>query len=282
VKPSEAEVGWISTGREEGRSFPLSAPVCSRSPEDAERGLLSEAEALGIPWAKIIAGEILAEGTLRRYLPDPHSDLPLWRAICILPNSLLQSWRVRELIDRLSLEASLPDSADALRELKVLDEHLRGCRARRTTSDAIMAKHLWFAYHRILELHDIARAASKSRGDYEARIRAVCSRTGCRRGDAEWGIRRTDSAIPMRPLEEAVSKTREEGFDIPHAATEFESFLLVRKFIRRHPLFRSSRRERASRNGARKTPRVRLRLRRELRAAAGEGIDRKPPAGRQE
>lgn len=48
--------------------------------------LAAEAEALGIPWEKILAEEILTEGTLRRYLPES-DDLPLWRAISILPNS---------------------------------------------------------------------------------------------------------------------------------------------------------------------------------------------------
>ena len=92
--------------------------------------LAAEAEALGIPWEKILAEEILTEGTLPRYLPQP-DDLPLWRAISILPNSLLRSWRVRAGIERLSWQASLADSREAARDLATLHEHLRGGRTRR-------------------------------------------------------------------------------------------------------------------------------------------------------
>lgn len=232
---------------------PLSPALLSDGAAEA-RQLLSEADALGIPWRKILAEEILTEGTLRRYAGDPSAELALWRAICILPNSLLQSWRVRALIDRLSWEASLGGSDDAARELKALHDHLSGMRARREDSEVVMAKHLWFAYHRILELHDVRRAAERSRGAEADRIRTVGAQTGCSRADAEWGVRRAAAVPGAAPLEDGIARAREEGFDLPPAETDFHSFLLVRKLIRRHPLFRAARRRKPAPKGRRAAP----------------------------
>jgi len=218
--------------------------------------LAAEAEALGIPWEKILAEEILTEGTLRRYLPES-DDLPLWRAISILPNSLLRSWRVRAGIERLSWQASLSDSREAARDLANLHEHLRGGRTRREEGDGIMAKHFWFAYQRVLELREVLRAAARSRGPEPERIEALCVATGCSKRDAEWAVRRADSGETGRSLEDSVERAREEGFDIPRAATEIEAMLLLRKFIGRHPLFRPPKR-RPSRAAHRRSATLRL------------------------
>jgi len=233
---------------------PFRGPPSSNEKGEGQQ-LLSEAEALGIPWRKILSDEILTEGTLRRYAGDPPAEIPLWRAVCILPNSLLQSWRVRALIDKLSWDASLDGSDEAARELKALQDHLCGPRGRREDPDMVMAKHLWFAYHRILELHDVRLAAAKSRGAETDRIRTLCSQTGCSRADAEWGIRRAGSASRAGPLEDGIARAREEGFDLPPAETDFQSFLLLRKLIRRHPLFRTGGRKRTLGRKARKPAR---------------------------
>src|ERR1041385_5387794 len=68
--------------------------------------LIEEAEVIGVPWRQVLKREILVEGMLQRFLGSPIRELPLWRALSIIPGSLFHSWRVRESVDRLCPEAS--------------------------------------------------------------------------------------------------------------------------------------------------------------------------------
>jgi hypothetical protein len=196
--------------------------------------LIAEAEMLGIPWREVLRQEIHAEGTLQRFLGSDLRDLPLWRALSIIPNSLFHSWRVRELIDRLCYEASAEGSRRARRELASLLECLSGPRARKITAQMTLAKHYWFAYQRILELQAVALAADRCRSTGERRRREVCESTGCSGRDADWAVDRWTSASRSHALDDAVRRAREEGFEIPFATTELQAFSRLRRFVLRH------------------------------------------------
>ena len=209
----------------------------AREDPDALR-LIAEADALGIPWRRVLTQEILAEGTLQRFLGPDIAELPLWRALCLIPNSLFHSWRIRNLVDRLSWEASAQGAAAARRELATLFESLTGPRARHLTSETSLAKHYWFAYHRILELQSVALAAEKVLDEGTLRISRVCELTGCGRRDAEWAAARATSPTRSHALDDAMARAREEGFEIPPAETELAAFSRLRRFVRRHRLLR--------------------------------------------
>jgi len=203
--------------------------------------LVEEAENLGIPWRDVLKREIHAEGTLQRFLGDQVQDLPLWRALSIIPNSLFHSWRVRELIDRLCHEASAEKSRAARRELTSLLDCLSWPRARRVTEQMTLAKHYWFAYQRILELQTVALAAEECQSSGERCRMDVSESTGCSRRDAEWAVARLTSPSRSHALDDAVARVREEGFEIPGAATEIQAFTRLRRFLRSHQLACSSR-----------------------------------------
>jgi hypothetical protein len=224
-----------------------------RDEPDALR-LIAQAEALGIPWKRVLTQEILAEGTLQRFLGPDIAELPLWRALCLIPNSLFHSWRVRNLVDRLSWEASAQGSAAARRELAVLFESLTGPRARRLTSETSLAKHYWFAYHRVLELQSVALAAEKVLDEGTLRVSRVCEVTGCGRRDAEWAAERALSPTRSHALDDAMARAREEGFEIPPAQTDLVAFSRLRRFVLRHRLMRQPEQSKAS---ARKPDRAR-------------------------
>jgi hypothetical protein len=220
----------------ESRARIESAP---REEPDALR-LVAEAEALGIPWRRVLTQEILAEGTLQRFLGPDIEALPLWRALCLIPNSLFHSWRVRSLVDRLSWEASAQGAAAARRELAALFESLTGPRARHLTSETSLAKHYWFAYHRILELQSVALAAEKMLDDGAPGVSGLCEATGCGRKDAEWAALRAASPDRSHALDDAMARAREEGFEIPPAETEPIAFSRLRRFVLRHRLLRQT------------------------------------------
>jgi hypothetical protein len=209
----------------------------AREEPDALR-LVAEAEALGIPWRRVLTQEILAEATLQRFLGPDIEELPLWRALCLIPNSLFHSWRIRNLVDRLSWEASAQGAAAARRELAALFESLTGPRARHLTSETSLAKHYWFAYQRILELQSVALAAERIGDDGVLRVCRVCEVTGCGRRDAEWAVARATSPGRSHALDDSMARAREEGFEIPPAETEIVAFSRLRRFVRRHRLLR--------------------------------------------
>jgi hypothetical protein len=220
------------------------APVGAR---DRER-LLEEASALGIPWERILAEEIRAERTLREWLAE-NEDCPLRSAYWILPRSLLQSFRIRDLIAGLSWEASMGGRRDAARQLRSLLEHLSGKSSGHAAAGngAATARHLWFGYHRILALQRICCAARKSRGDYETRLAMVCEATGCAPGDADWAIRRETSRNGHHALDDAMRRAREEGFELPTAESEVRAFRRLQRFVKSSAASGRAGRERKSR-----------------------------------
>jgi len=225
--------------------------------------VIEDADALGIPWREILSREILAESTLQRFLGSEITDLPLWRVISILPNTLLHSWRARELVDRLCWEASAEGSRAARREVAALLECLSGRRARRVHEEDMLARHYWFAYNRVLELQAVALAAEKCGAPPDARVPALCECTGAPRRDVDWAVARLTSSARSHALDDAMSRAREEGFEIPRASSEPKAFSLLRRFVSRHD-FRL-RRPRLDRH-----PRVLKRMRGEKPAAGSE------------
>ena len=220
--------------------------------QDAMR-LIREAEALGIPWQRVLTREVFTEGMLQRFLGSEVNDLPLWRALSILPNSLFHSWRVRDIVDRLTWEASAQGSEEARRQIASLVNCLSGPRARRWTEEMARAKHYWFAYHRVLELQAIAHAAERSGLQGEQCVMEVCEATGAVRRDAEWAVARLGSPERSHALDDAVIHARDEGFDIPQAGTELQAFSRLRRFVLRHRIFRNGSRGPGRPRGSRTT-----------------------------
>lgn len=203
---------------------------------DRER-LLAQASALSIPWERILAEEIRAERSLREYLAESE-ECPLRSAYWILPRSLLQSFRVRDLIAALSWDASMKGGREAARQLRSLQEHLSGKsnghhrNGNGNGNGAAMARHLWFGYHRVLALQRICRAARKSHGDYETRIASICGKAGCAPDDADWAIRREVSPESGQVLDDAMRQAREEGFELPTAESEVRAFRKLQRFVK--------------------------------------------------
>src|SRR5262245_3160477 len=79
--------------------------------------LLARAEALGIPWRRLLAQEIEAEQRLRSYLPDVPADCPWDAALEILSTESARSWRVRDELETRAWQAraSIRDAARSLR-----------------------------------------------------------------------------------------------------------------------------------------------------------------------
>jgi hypothetical protein len=214
-------------------AMPDEASLRGSGREEALR-LIEEADVLGIPWREVLKREISAEGTLQRFLGSSFTDLPLWRALSIIPSSLFHSWRVRELVDRLCYEAATEGSRPARREIASLLECLSGPRARKMTAEMTLARHYWFAYQRILELQSVALAAERSRASGARGIAQVCDSTGCSRRDAEWAVARWTSESRSHALDDAVLRARREGFEIPGGATELQAFRRLKRFVSRH------------------------------------------------
>lgn len=207
-------------------------------PED----LIAVAEALGIPWERLLAAEIAAERTLRGFVGEPETDQPLWKYLSALPATALDSWRVRErLADRIR-EARLTRSGAAVRCVREAVDDLcgRGSTISRSRDQAL-AVHLCHALERVRELARAARAAERLRGEHAERVVRVVERTGCTEADAAWAVRRAESRCRTHAIDDAVRQARAEGFEIPGAASEFHAFLALRKLARRHPVRRSRR-----------------------------------------
>jgi hypothetical protein len=205
------------------------------------------AEALGIPWRRILESEIDSERSLRRSLAGAVAEEPLWRILCALPSSALDSWRVRERVNAMACEARSGRASAAARELLAVFDHLRGKGKNRGTSAGLMARHFWLAYQRVLELVGAARAAEKSRGNSAMRLKETVEASGCTAADAEWALERSASSRRDHRVDDAVRRARSEGFEIPRAGTAFQSFVLLRKLARKSgPLTESAPRRRAS------------------------------------
>ena len=199
----------------------------------AESGeeILRRAEALGIPWRRVLLGEIDAEQRLRRYLADVEDECPLPSAVTILSFSALQSWRVRDRIQSLAAQARA-DSPRAARQLRAALQRFAG---RGDGDRAAMAEHLWFAYQRILLLQRVCRAAARARGTTAEQVAAVCASARCCFEDASWAVRQEDSLERAHRLEAAVRRVREEGFLVPRAPTEAKSLAELRRIVHASP-----------------------------------------------
>jgi hypothetical protein len=209
---------------------------------DARTDLILRADALGIPWEQILLEEIRAEEGLRRYLEDVEGEWPLAAALGILPSTFLRSWRVRNRLQNLSAQARAAQARSARGDLRRAFEQLGGKNeADRTT----LAEHLWFAYQRILLLQRVSRAAAASRGGTPAeRLAFICTRARCCYDDAAWAASTEDSPRPGHRLDAAIRKVREEGFQIPRAATEAHAFAALRRIVRASPALSRRRRSR--------------------------------------
>jgi hypothetical protein len=188
------------------------------------RALLKDAEALGIPWRAILLGEIRAERILQAYLTNSASDWPLSFACVLMPQSLLDSWRVRARIAALSWRSRLEDSREARKLLKLFHRHLSGGAYAPRDLTRI---HLWSAYYRVLELVEIGRTAKRASGGKEERVTFVRRSAACSMPDAEWAVVRNGHL-----LDDAMVRAREEGFEIPAVDCEPGAFLRLRETVR--------------------------------------------------
>ena len=216
---------------------------------DQRPEILRRAEALGIPWERILGEEIRAEQAVRRYVDDVEGDWPLTAPMTILSFSFLQSWRVRDRIQGLAAEARGGFSRAAVRELRGVFQRLSGKVLR---DQAALAEHLWFAYQRVLLLHRVSLAASRSQGSTAERVAAVCSRTRCSFDDAAWAVCQEASRRQGHRLDAAIRKVREEGFQIPRAESEARAFARLRSIVRASG--RLARRRRVSKSGSSALP----------------------------
>jgi hypothetical protein len=213
---------------------PAARPSAAAGELEEPEALLMRAGTLGIPWERLLRSEIQAEAMLRAILAEVDGGWPLWAALSALPFSPLQSWRIRDRLEALSSEARSVGCPRAARQLRAFFRHLCGKSSGNASAPA-MARHLWFAYQRVLVLQQIGRAAHRSRGAYEERVTFVGQRTACSRADAEWAVRREDRPGHSHLLDDAMRKARDEGFEIPHQSTEARAFRRLRSVARSSP-----------------------------------------------
>lgn len=194
--------------------------------------LLARAEALGIPWRRLLAQEIEAEERLRTYLADIDAEASFETALDILATEASRSWRVRDQLETLAWQAraSVRGAAGRLRRFvrSLSDEsgwHPAG------PSSAV--RRCGAAYRRILLLQRAWRAASRSRGSMAERLAFVCATARCRFEDAEWALSAVAPHAPRRGrrMEAAVRKVRDEGFFVPRAATDARSLAQLRRIV---------------------------------------------------
>jgi hypothetical protein len=204
--------------------------------------ILRCAEALGIPWKRIVLGEIESELRLRRYLVDIDERCDLPQALTILSFSLLKSWRIRDEIESLACQARGASSPGAVRKIRTVMQRLTGKGDR---DQVAMAQHLWFAYQRVLLLHRVRRAAARSHGTTAERLAFVCSQARCGFDDAAWAVCQEDSPRRGHRLDAAVRKVRDEGFLIPRAQTEARSLAELRRIVMTSPHLLRRRRSRS-------------------------------------
>jgi len=207
--------------------------VSANGEKSGAQDLVRQATNLGIPWERILADEIRAERLLQLSLSDVTEDWPLWPAFWILPVSLLNSWRVRERIHTLAWEAGRRGCRDAARQLRALHAHLSGRQNGRPSDATLLARHLWFGYQRVLSLVRIRRAAERMRGDPADRIESIVERSGCSVEDARWAFDR--SCTGGHSLDDAMRRTRDEGFELPEDESEVRAFRRLRSFVRSSP-----------------------------------------------
>lgn len=213
---------------------PLPAATGRCAPAESPEALLDRARALGIPWERLIRQEIDAETTMRTFFLDVDGDWPLWAALAALPFCPLQSWRLRDRLEAHSSEARSVGCPRAARQLRAVFRHLCG-KTSRSASAPALARHLWFAYQRVLVLQHVGRLAHRSEGAFEERVAWVSERAACSRTDAEWAVRREDLPARAHLLDDAMRQARQEGFEIPHTTSEARAFRKLRSIARSSP-----------------------------------------------
>jgi hypothetical protein len=206
---------------------PLPTPLAPSQSTSAPE-ILRCAEDLGIPWKRILLGEIEAEQKLRRYVSDIERECPLPSALTVLSFSMMQSWRVRDQIESLACQARGASMRGAVRQLRIVFRRLIGAGDRDRIA---LAQHFWFAYQRVLLLQRACRAAARSRGTTAERLAFVCSISRCCFDDAAWAVCQEGSPGRGHRLDAAVRKVREEGFLIPRAETEARSLAALRRIV---------------------------------------------------
>ena len=194
----------------------------SASPE-----ILSCAETLGIPWRRLLLDEIRAEQKLRSYLPDVGAGYSLESALAILSHAALRSFRVRDQFETLACQTRA-SVRGALRRMRAA---VRGLAGGSGGNDAALLRHCRVAYHRILLLQRVRRAAVRSRGSPAERLAFVCASARCSFDDAAWALGEEDSPRRGRRMEAAVRKVRGEGFLVPRAHTEAQSLAELRRIV---------------------------------------------------
>ena len=194
--------------------------------------LLARAEALGIPWRRLLAQEIEAEERLRTYLPDLESDGAFDEALDILATEASRSWRIRDQLETLAWQAraSMKGAAGRLRRFF---RSVSGDSASHPSGPSSAVRRCGAAYRRILLLQRAWRAAARSRGSAAERLAFVCATARCRFEDAEWalGALAPDAPRRGRRMEAAVRKVRDEGFFVPRAATDARSLAQLRRIV---------------------------------------------------
>lgn len=227
--------------------FPVvAAAAAAGSSEDPALDLIGAAEALEIPWERLLREEIAAEQVLRRHARGMDSEMPLATALTVLPSSFLKSWRVRDLIQNLSCEARGASFQSAIAQLRAVFRRLIG---RTESGRALYAGRLWLAYQRVLLLQRTCFAARRSSGTLAERIAVICTQTRCAFDDAAWAIAIEEAPTARNRLDEAVDKVRQEGFPVPREATEAKSFAKLRRLARGAPAARPGRGKRPGRGG---------------------------------
>ena len=218
------------------------APDVRPSADEARLDLLRRAEALDIPWQRILQDEIHAEQAQRRHVPDA-AAIPLATRLSVLSSSFLSSWRVRDEIQALSAAARSGALPGPMPELRLVFRRLVG---RPEHDAAALATHLWLAHQRVLALQRVCRAARRSRGATSERMAAICTETRCSFDDAAWALGRETAPRPGHALDASIRKAREEGYQIPRAPTEARAFAELRRIVRRSSHRLSRRRSRQS------------------------------------
>lgn len=230
---------WLEEGAGGGEDVLVSSdaeaatlrPPAASPPPGSEDEIVRRADALGIPWRRVLLEEIEAEERLRRYLAELGGECPLLEASDILSFSLLRSWRVRDRIESLACEARTSAVRGALRQLRVVFRRLTGAGDRKRM---LLSEHLWFAYQRVLLLQRVRRAAARSRGttSMPERLASICTSARCSYDDAAWAACEEEAPGRGHRLEQAVRKVREEGFLIPRAESEARALAELRRMVR--------------------------------------------------
>jgi hypothetical protein len=208
------------------RGVPAPTPLPTADPGRLE--VMRRAEALGIPWDRILLEEIQAEQALRRYAPDIDA-MSLETQLAVLPVSFLTSWRVRDEIQSLSCAARGARVPSAVSRLRAVFRRCVGLPERGRAADT---GHLELAYERVLLLQRVGRAARRSRGTTAERMAFVCAAVRCGYDDAAWALCREDAPRAGHRLDAAMQKVRDEGFQVPRAATEARAFAELRRIVR--------------------------------------------------